>query len=112
LRAGFCCRYINKRVVLSGCPSGVNKASDPDGPALLPAAFRLAGARTVVAPIWNVPDRQTTTLMISFYQNLANGMTKTEALRQAQLSAIKNREQRYGAAHPFFWASFRAYGVE
>lgn len=99
-------------VVLSGCPSDVNKAGDPYGPALLPIAFRLAGARTVVAPIWNVPDRQTTTLMISFYQNLANGMTKTEALRQAQLSAIKKRKALHGAAHPYYWASFRIYGVE
>lgn len=99
-------------VVLSGCASGLNNASDPDGPTLLPMAFRLAGAETVIAPSWDVPDTETTKLMISFYQNLANGLSKTEALRQAQLSAIEGRIKRFGVAHPYFWAAFRVYGVE
>jgi CHAT domain-containing protein len=33
---------------------------------------------------------------------LSKGMTKTEALRQAQLAVLKNPESN----HPFYWAPF------
>ncbi len=42
--------------------------------------------------------------MRQYYKNLASGMTKSEALRNAKLS-FKNKS-------PYYWASFRLYGQD
>ena len=73
----------------------------------LARAFLTAGARSVVASLWDVDDRSTATLMESFYEHLKGGLTVKEALRQAQLDFIKN----YGdKAKPNLWAGFEVIG--
>jgi CHAT domain-containing protein len=62
-----------------------------------------SGARSTLATLWAVDDEATSQLMVLFYQNLAkSGTTKAEALRQAQLTLLKQAETR----HPFYWAPF------
>jgi CHAT domain-containing protein len=48
--------------------------------------------------------------MSSFYEHLAEGRSRAEALEQAQRDRIKAQRQRYGAAHPFLWAAFTLTG--
>ncbi|MFM2311219.1 MAG: hypothetical protein RLZZ04_495 [Cyanobacteriota bacterium] len=62
-----------------------------------------AGARSTVASLWSVSDRATVSLMTNFYRKLAqDNITKAEALRQAQISTLKND----AFSHPFFWSAF------
>jgi CHAT domain-containing protein len=62
-----------------------------------------AGARSTVASLWSVSDLATVTLMTNFYRELAkDNITKAEALRQAQISTLKNDP----FSHPFFWSAF------
>ena len=55
------------------------------GVASLQQAFRMAGARTVIASLWKVPDAATKQLMVDFYRRLwTGGESKIDALRHAK----------------------------
>lgn len=94
-------------VFLPSCVTARGEVFDGQGVYGLRQAFHIAGAQTVVATQWNVPDEETAELSIAFFENLAAGMSTGRALRLAQLERIrKHRERPAGAAHPFFWAAF------
>ena len=65
----------------------------------LTRAFIYAGTPSVITTLWKVNDRASYELMSAFYSNLKT-MTKSEALRQAQLKTMKEFPQ------PFFWAPY------
>jgi len=78
-------------VVLSACETGLGKGVYGQGMLGLQRAFQVAGARAVVASLWKVNDAATSVLMEQFYTNLwVKKMPKLEALRQAQITVLKN----------------------
>jgi CHAT domain-containing protein len=93
-------------VVLSACQTGLGEVRSGEGVYGLRRAFLYAGARSLVTSLFEVPDRETRTLMARFYGGLAAGRGRLEALHGAQRELLRQRRQDRGAAHPFFWASF------
>lgn len=91
-------------VVLSACETGLGQVQVGEGVFGLRRAFMLAGAKTLVMSLWKVPDAQTQTLMVEFYQGLLTGTPRAEALRQAQLALKKEYPE------PFYWGAFICQG--
>jgi len=91
-------------VVLSACETGFGKFEIGNGIASLARSFMYAGVPALVVSLWQVNDDATSRIMQSFYQNLAEGMPKDKALRQAKLDYMQSVKGI--AAHPAFWSPF------
>jgi CHAT domain-containing protein/Tfp pilus assembly protein PilF len=93
-------------VTISACRSA--GARDYSGEGLVGFAwvFLHAGARHVVAGLWDVNDRSTAQLMDAFYAALARGESSPDALRSA-----KRRLLDSGTAFrkPYYWAPFQIF---
>ncbi|MEL7145564.1 MAG: CHAT domain-containing protein [Bacteroidota bacterium] len=97
-------------VVLSACNTGFGTVQKGEGVMSLGNAFAYAGVSSVVMSHWQIDDKSTFTLMQEFYRNLAEGISKSEALREAKLSMLSSNEVTY--ANPYYWGSFVLYGQD
>jgi CHAT domain-containing protein len=102
-------------VVLSACETGLGEVEVVEGVLGLRRAFQLAGARTVLASLWKVPDAETEQLMSAFLRRWLKGEGKAEALRNAQLDLIRRLRASPSAARrtapPLYWAGFVCQGA-
>jgi CHAT domain-containing protein len=95
-----------KLVVLSACETGLGDVSAGEGVYGLRRALAMAGAQTILMSLWEVDDEATRDLMIGYYQRMAAGEGRAEALRTSQLALLHEKKR----AHPFYWAAFLASG--
>jgi CHAT domain-containing protein/Tfp pilus assembly protein PilF len=117
-------------VVLSACETAVGEAQLGSGVEILGFGYQMqqTGARAAIASLWQVSDGGTQVLMNAFYAGLERGMTKAEALRQAQIALITGDFTAVGGDrgtiniistrtglsqdvsdrldHPYYWAPF------
>ena len=91
-------------VTLSGCATGAAGTVDSEELVGLIRGFLQAGCATVVASLWPIDDDASTALMEGFHRLLLQVASPREALRQAQVSAIR------AGAHPYEWAPFFVVG--
>lgn len=97
-------------VVLSACNTGRGEWRAGEGVFHLGRAFRMAGVRSLVLSLWQVPDQATSQLMPRFYEGLKEGMTKSNALRKAKLAYLDEADPVMSS--PYFWAGFVLIGDE
>lgn len=88
-------------VVLSACQTGIGDISG-DGVFGLQRGFKKAGANSILMSLWDVDDEATQILMVNFYKNYLNGMSKRESL----LTAQKAVRETPGFEDPEYWAAF------
>jgi CHAT domain-containing protein len=89
--------------VLSACETALGKEIRGEGLIGLIQGFMYAGARGVVASLWQAPDRATAELMTRFYTHLIQGgLRPAAALRRAQTELAAQRRW----SDPYFWSGF------
>ncbi|MEZ5284778.1 MAG: CHAT domain-containing protein [Vicinamibacterales bacterium] len=93
-------------VTVSACRSAGDRAYAGEGLVGFAWAFLRAGARRVMAGLWDVDDRSTALLMDEVYARIADGAAPATALRDAKLALIGK-----GFPKPFYWAPFQVFTV-
>lgn len=96
-------------VVLSACETGLGDIQGNEGVYGLQRAFKIAGVKYLIMSLWQVPDKQTSMLMTTFYkkwldaEGSATGekkMSIPDAFHAAQ------KELREIGLDPYQWAGF------
>jgi CHAT domain-containing protein len=95
-------------VTVSACRGAGARTYSGEGLVGFSWAFLRAGARNVIAGLWDVNDQSTAVLMDGLYGELAGGKHPADALRAAKLALIADA----GNLHkPYYWAPFQLYTV-
>ncbi|MDW7680801.1 MAG: CHAT domain-containing protein, partial [bacterium] len=102
-------------VTISNCQLSNPFTNGDVGVKVLPQAFLIAGARSVVHSLWNINSISTSQFMSKLYWELKyKRQYNSFALQQARLASMNDRFKYSGVyisrAHPFFWANYRLVG--
>jgi CHAT domain-containing protein len=90
-------------VTLSACDTGLGKEFTGQGVLGLRAAIMAAGAKSLLMPLWSVPDASTRELMNRFYHYVwAEHKGKSEALSLAQKDVQSHEKWKA----PKYWAAW------
>ena len=103
-------RLGTELVTLSACQSNIGAAARGEGVLGMGRAFAAAGARGVIASLWNLNDRSTAGIVADFYERLADGAPKPLALHGAQLAYLESSEVPEYLKSPYYWAGLTYYG--
>jgi CHAT domain-containing protein len=95
-------------VTVSACRSAGERAYAGEGLVGFAWAFLRAGARRVIAGLWDVDDRSTAELMNALYARLATGERAPDALREAKLMLLARGDN---FSKPYYWGPFQLFTV-
>lgn len=93
-------------VVLAACSSAQGRTFAQEGRVGFVHAFLVAGARHVVATLWDVDDAASSAFSLAFHSALAAGRSPSAAVRSAQRTL--REDVRW--AHPAHWAGWQVWG--
>ncbi|MFN2430509.1 MAG: CHAT domain-containing protein, partial [Cryomorphaceae bacterium] len=105
----YALHFPAEMVVLSACNTGLGQLREGEGMQSLSQALTYSGVQSSVYSLWPVPDKETAEIMLSFYDNLKLGQSKTTALAEAKRTFIAENPMKN---HPYFWAGFVLQGNE
>ena len=92
-------------VTISACRSAGARTYSGEGLMGFSWAFLRAGARHVVAGLWDADDAATAKLMARFYVERAAGRPVADALRLAKLELLAASQTRA----PYYWGAFQVF---
>ena len=91
-------------VVLSACQTGSGPVALTEGVLSLARPFLEAGARSVVASLWDIDDNDSVDLLTLFHTYVHAAASPADALRKAQAELMSATNPRL--SRPRTWASF------
>ena len=92
-------------VTLSACGTAGGRVLGGEGLVGLSWAFLMAGARNVVATLWEAGDKAAFEIMKDFYRRIRAGEPYEKALRQAKLRLV--RLEKGNLHKPEYWGPFQ-----
>jgi CHAT domain-containing protein len=93
-------------VTVSACRSAGSKAYSGEGLMGFTWAFLQAGARHVIAGLWDVDDAASVPIMERLYAEIAAGQPPARALRAAKLDLIRSGGRN---RLPYFWGALEVF---
>lgn len=93
-------------VTISACRSAGARSYSGEGLVGFAWAFLQAGARNVIAGLWDVADSSTPQIMDVLYDRIRAGKSPAEALREAKLNLIHSPQ---AFRRPYYWGPFQLY---
>ena len=87
--------------VLSACETGTG-ADDGEGVRSLGYSFAYAGCPSLVMSLWSIDEKTSSSIITRFYELIADGMAKHEALRQAKREHLAKADAELSL--PYYWA--------
>jgi hypothetical protein len=98
-------------VVLSACLTARGRSRPGEGVASLRQAYHLAGAESVLATGWSIPEAEQSALVVTdFFAALTEGRTRVEALCHAQRRALARLRASDEPLPRFHWAAYSLTG--
>ncbi len=88
--------------ILTACETGKPTYQAGEGMISLAHAFTYAGSESILTSLWKIDEKSSAQIVAYFYDNLAAGMPKDEALQQAKLYYLATARGRELA--PQYWA--------
>lgn len=88
-------------MVLSACHSAKEESPSHEVTSGLKRALSLAGAHSLLAPLWTIPDKESVEMMTEFYTQWLSGLSKRDAFD----IALQKMRKSYPDA-PEKWAAF------
>ena len=92
-------------VAMSACETGLGAIRGGDEVIGLTRSFMFAGTSSLMSSLWKVDDLATAITVKRFFRYLAQGHSRAQALRLAQLHVREKVN-----SHPAFWAAFSISG--
>ncbi len=93
-------------VAVASCRSAGAREYPGEGLVGLAWAFLKAGARNVIAGLWDVSDQSTADVMAALYTGIAAGRPPEAALRDAKLVLVRGKAPY---RLPYYWGPFQIY---
>ncbi len=96
------CNLTSDLAVLTACETGKPGFFPGEGMVSMAHAFNYAGSESILTGLWKIDEQSSTIITQLFYDNLAEGMTKDEALQQAKIKYLETADGRM--LSPQYWA--------
>lgn len=87
--------------VLTACETGTG-LNDGEGVRSLGYSFAYAGCPSLVMSLWSIDEKTSSEIIARFYEHLADGLPKHQALRRAKLDHLEKASKELRMPH--YWA--------
>jgi len=95
-------------VILDACKTNDGMFASGEGIISLSRGFFYNGSKSVLASLWNVNEKAGNEIIKTFYSELEQGKSKSQALQLAKIKYLK--EHQFSEVLPYYWASFTITG--
>ena len=96
--------------VLNACESGLGSIKKGEGMISLAYSMQYAGCPSTVMSLWKIDEKVNTKITEDFFEQLSQGKTKSEALRNAKLAYLQTAKGTL--ASPFYWGGMVLMGKD